>query len=226
MSRVFTVLIALLALPVMASASSVDYIWFSHVTASNPAVVPVAPYGPGKILIYDFDFDTTTTVHVAMNITSDTGAISGWEVSLLTPADVAFTNGTPQGINYDPSATGGPDGSNAFGVGRGTPASGGSTGIVYSFDIVIPPHTPPFGIFGDFGITGITKSNAQKWFGFVGANPFSFAGGPGYSGVEYGDLTPGWGDLPVIIFLPEPASIAFLAVASLLVLRRRRTARL
>jgi len=112
-------------------------------------------------------------------------------------------------------------GSNLLDVGGSSIPPTGMDGIVFTFEL-----TGMGDVVGDFGSTGQWYGTPQPnptylWYGFVGPNPISY-GQANYVNVGGPDITPGWGSLPVISVVPEPSTIALLAIGSFMILRRKR----
>lgn len=200
-------------------AQAADNIWFS-LESGGTASATVLSSGPGQVLaVSAFN---PGSIRVALHITSDTGALAGFGIHLESSSlSATFSNGVFSGTGYDQIFPGGPDGTSAFTLERGSLSGTGSVGAILSFDINLNLFPPgPVNIYGDFGGAGIPKSNGFAWYGFVGPNPISY-GIPGYSNGP--DTTLGWGDLPVIVVnSPEPGTLTALALLGALSLRRRR----
>lgn len=216
MKRILTLVAAIAMLAASSVASAADNLWFSLANPA-PAGVTVESSGPGTALSLTNPTGNPLTVRVNVNITSDTNLFT-WSMALASVGGT-FSNGAfgPAGGSDQPF--GGTNGSAAFAVSNGSIPGAGLPGVLYSFDLNLPAGVGA--VTGDFGPSGILKQPNTFWYGFVGPNPISIAGGPAYTFGE--DTTVGWGQLPVItVAIPEPATLGLLALGVVAIIRRRK----
>ncbi len=229
--RRFVLLVAALAAMATGSvANAADNMWFTLVSSNGDAVA--IEQGPGSALVIE-KLPSTTTLRIAMNFTAsdnltgnDAVGMSSYSFALNSTAGF-FSNGAIGDVTNYNAPAGGADGDGSFGFQNLSAAVNGSDGVGYLFDLTINDATLGLvaNVTGDFPsnmIYGINHSfPGARWYGFVGGNPISY-GSPSYTGGL--DVTPGWGSLPVIsvINVPEPASMALLAMGAVALIRRRR----
>lgn len=222
MKKLATLVAAIALFAASSVASAADHLWFSYVSSSpNIEIAPGPNNGPGQQLHLIKTNSDPAVVTVNINITSDSGALAGWELGLQTSLGSSFANGVAGGAAYDQIFGGIADGANSVSFGRGSSSAAGTTGVIYTFDLVINGGPVlPVAVTGDFGATqGVVKSNAYYWYGFVGNNPISY-GAPNYT---FGpDETPGWGLNPVVLVTPEPATLVLLGLGAVALIRRRK----
>lgn len=203
-----------------------NHMWFTLEGASGPGAgsVNVVQSGPGHALEIEKIGDVS--LRIGLQFSSQFPFMASWGVELATSAG-EFSNGAFTDSGYDHVTGGLPNGTSTFSIHHGSEFVMGSVGQVLQFDL----HAPVLAIndqtnvTGDFFV-GSFSINGFAWYGFVGPNPLSY-GLPAYSMAGSPDVTPGWGDLPVIVVreVPEPAVIGLLGFSSLLVIRRRQIAK-
>ncbi|MFQ5473031.1 MAG: PEP-CTERM sorting domain-containing protein [Dehalococcoidia bacterium] len=199
-------LVTLLVLSTASIATAADNMWFTSGGAGAPGTALVLT-GPGPHL-------------VEVNITfSSPGA--GWAMTLFgaagqSAAGFNYAPGNALGYTADQLDTGAA-GSLMSDVGGIDNTGQGGSGVVFTFEL-----SGLGDVTGDFGATAQAYGNGYAWYGFVGPNPISYgiAGYVGPAGTP--DQTPGWGSLPVISVIPEPATIALLGLGAVALIRRRR----
>lgn len=212
MKRIATFMAAIAMFAASSVASAADNLWFSMISA--PAGV-TAVGGSGQELVINNPGLAAGVVRVGVNITAP-ATLAGYSLSLLASPGGSFANGLAQGSGYDQNIgdiAAGP----AVTFGRGSSSTAGSTGLIFSFDLVLQAGAAPI-VTGDFGPDGILYNTGLFWRGFVGNNGFSYAG-PAYPG----DDTPvGWGLNPVIRVTPEPTTLVLLGLGAVALIRRRK----
>lgn len=210
----FGMLVAAIALIAGTSvANAADNLWFTAVSGGSAVT-----QGPGQALSLTATPGEVVTVQV--NITSDSGGLNGWQLNLNSSGDAIFGGGLALGTGYDSVGQNfGDIGASGGQFGRGSPTASGSTGAIYQFTITVGNQNVDVG--GDFGFPqGIYKNNGLYWYGFVGANPVSY-GAANYTNGP--DVTPGWGNAPVIhIAVPEPATLGLIGLGVVALIRRRK----
>jgi hypothetical protein len=216
MKRIVTLLAAVAMLAASSVASAADNLWFTMLSTTDGSITAVG--GPGQTLDINKPLPGPATVRIGVHITSQFGPFAGWTMQLASSAGGAFAAGLVNGT-YDQTIDGIVNGSSSASFGAGSSSLAGTDGLIYSFDLVLGGPVPVY-VTGDFGQQGIIHANGYRWNGFVGANPFSYGAGPGY--VNGPDVTPGWGELPVIAVTPEPTTLVLLGMGAVALLRRRK----
>lgn len=227
MKRIVSMIAAIAMIAGVSTAQAADHAWFTLEGATGPGAgsVQVISQGPGNALIIEKVGDVSLNIGFRFTNTFNAGMAS-WAIALQSSAPGIFSNpvytGTGYAVNVPPAGVGTPS---LTGSQFTTSVPGGAAGLVYRFDLGLAGE--PIGnivnVTGDFGGQNMYygEDSGYAWYGFVGPNPISY-GINNYTGAD--DVTPGWGQLPVIIVrnVPEPASIALLGLGAVALLRRRK----